>query len=265
MRRSVFFILLFTSCYSCTSGQNKIIDSLTALIKIDKEDTNKVNHLNQLGRIYIYTAGKDTEYCVQAVNLAKKSGFTKGVADGYRNIATAYWACIKDNPRALEYFSMAGELYKATGNLTEEVKVAHLTGYVYYGMDSFATALKYGFKAKKLNEKARSKYFMVAIPTNMGDYYNALGDYPNALQNYLEALRAIKESGDDKRTSMCLLNIGTFYLKINDFKNAMNYFDSALTLGTKIKYKPIQIEALLQIGITYKTEKRYRKNFGIRK
>ncbi|MBC7864012.1 MAG: hypothetical protein IAF38_13635, partial [Bacteroidia bacterium] len=43
------FLLLFVAGTSSVFSQNRKIDSLKSLLKTDKEDSNKVNHLNNLG------------------------------------------------------------------------------------------------------------------------------------------------------------------------------------------------------------------------
>ena len=52
--------ILFLFIYSFVWGQNKKIDSLFTLLKTDKEDTNKINHLNTLAREYYLIDSYDT-------------------------------------------------------------------------------------------------------------------------------------------------------------------------------------------------------------
>ncbi len=67
---AVSFYLIFQFQYAC--AQNRNIDSLLTLTKIDKEDTNKVKHLNNLSREYaninMYIDGLN--YGKQALQLA---------------------------------------------------------------------------------------------------------------------------------------------------------------------------------------------------
>jgi tetratricopeptide (TPR) repeat protein len=264
MKRSALIILVsvFHFSFLCaqTKEQQRKLDSITNLIDHDKEDTAKVNHLNQLGREYTRAhthVGKDTATCHEAIELAQKLGYRQGIAMGYEFIATAYWTRLSNPHVALEYFLKARDLYKDLGYEYNEMQLDHIIGYVYFGMDSFNVALKYGFKALHLNEKVKNKYMEPAIPDNIGDYYTALGDYPNALKYYSDALTAIEKTGDQKRIANYLENIGTLYLKMQDYKNAMGYFDSTLTKANKLKYPPLQKTALIDIGTTCKAEKKY--------
>src|SRR6185312_3509659 len=215
-QRFTYLLIIFTFHFSFLFAQQAQIDSLHNLLKYDKEDTNKVNHLNQLGWKSKSIPGNDTVYCIQAIKLAQKLGYVKGICDGYENLGLVYWTKLKDNYRTLSYFSKAEEMYRSSGNLHGEAFIYHYTGMLYFGMDSFNTALKYAFKALSINEKLKNKQLAAAIPDNVGDDYTALGDYPNALKYYLDAFKVIEESGDNKRISNYLENIGTLYSKIGD-------------------------------------------------
>ena len=46
-------VFLFVLYSFASNGQNKTIDSLKKILQTQKEDTNKVNTLNQLGRQFI--------------------------------------------------------------------------------------------------------------------------------------------------------------------------------------------------------------------
>jgi tetratricopeptide (TPR) repeat protein len=253
----------FPPLFAQTKQEQKKLDSLISLIKQDKEDTTKVNHLNQLGREYTRAniPGKDTAFCRQAIELAEKLGDINGMADGYKHIGGAYWTRLINRPSALINFFKALDLYKKAGNLYQEMGVNHIIGYVYYGMDSFNVALKYGFRALQLNEQVKNAYYQAAIPDNIGDYYSALDDYPNALKYYLDALKAIEASGDVKRIPNYLENIGTLYNKMGDYKNAILCFDSSLAeyerVGDYGVQKGVQSSDLLDLGITYKAKKKY--------
>ena len=87
----VFFLLLFCCCGKFVFAQNKQIDSLILVLKTAK-DTSKVNTLNvlstQLGRNANYSESK--KYADDALLLAEKLNFKKGIADSYNNTGNVY-------------------------------------------------------------------------------------------------------------------------------------------------------------------------------
>ena len=80
-------------------GQQAKIDSLLTHLKTDKNDTTKVNRLNDLCRGYVDIGEQDKglPYGIEALQLAKivpvekKSGWPKGIAQSYNNIGTVYY------------------------------------------------------------------------------------------------------------------------------------------------------------------------------
>ena len=272
MKRFAIITLSFLLYCTLLPAQTKVIlhriDSLLNLVKTGADDTAKVNRLNEIGRDYIRAniQGKDTFYCHQAIDLANKIGYMDGVAMGYNWLAASYWTRMGNTRKALVYADKSLAIYSNTGNLFEEMRTLHGMGYMYYGMDSFTTALKYGFKALHLNEKLKNPHMQAAISDNIGDYYTALGDYPNALKYYLDALKAIEDSHDVKRTANYLENIGTLYTKMGDYTNAIVCFDSSLAqykrTGDIGVQKGVEKSDLLDLGIAYKAEKKYAEALG---
>ena len=91
-----FFIFLnfFQNPVFC---QNKKIDSIITLLKEDKEDTNKVNHLNDLAYELRHSTpdttillGQQAIALAHAIPFANKSAKWAGEENGYGNIAVGY-------------------------------------------------------------------------------------------------------------------------------------------------------------------------------
>src|ERR1035437_525711 len=106
MRKNLIFILFFFGVGHSFSQRS--IDSLSNLLKKDKEDTNKVNHLNNLSRQYINISSYDNalNYSNQSIQLAQKVDFKKGLASACNTCGTAY-NYKGDYPKSLEYYLKA--------------------------------------------------------------------------------------------------------------------------------------------------------------
>ncbi len=91
MRKYLLALCLFSSLSSQLYANNQI-DSLYKLLHTDKEDTNKVNHLNKLCWEYRLTGNYDTAiyYGNASLQLAKQLYFQKGIATAYNNIGIIY-------------------------------------------------------------------------------------------------------------------------------------------------------------------------------
>src|SRR5687768_11888763 len=90
----VYMVIAFTIYSFAAYTQNNIIDSLKKVLKTQKEDTNKVNTLNELLQNqfqFFQDAGTDVKhlmhYATEALYLSEKTNFKKGKGDAYFNIA----------------------------------------------------------------------------------------------------------------------------------------------------------------------------------
>ena len=70
--KKIIYIKLILILFICnTQSQTKTIDSLTSLIKVAKEDSNFVKHLNAL--VFEYIKTKPENYYAKALNNYDKS------------------------------------------------------------------------------------------------------------------------------------------------------------------------------------------------
>src|SRR5581483_117236 len=117
LRKLIFICALLANVFSCrvTHAQQRIIDSLFALIKTDKDDTNKIDHLNKVS--FSLT---DRGHSELADSLARKSlalsqalHYRKGEGEAYNSIGNVYWA-VSNYPQAMacfeKYLSIALEI-----------------------------------------------------------------------------------------------------------------------------------------------------------
>src|SRR3972149_7181283 len=108
-------VFIFTSAHlligTFSFAQRNKIDSLLYLLKKDKEDTNKMNHLNKISRLYEFTGAFDsaTFYCNEALRLADilPNGMgMKGASVAYNNLGVTHFDQ-GNYSKALEYYFMA--------------------------------------------------------------------------------------------------------------------------------------------------------------
>src|ERR1039458_6378768 len=134
---SLVVILNLIQPVVCFSQQSKT-DSLKTLLKRDKEDTSKVNHLNAIGW-ELKSNNPDTAIILsnQALSLAEKSGWKKGMANSNGQLGVY-------------------NFYKGT----------------------YPKALDYYLKALKLDEELNNKSGIGKRLSNIGSVYKDQADYP---------------------------------------------------------------------------------------
>jgi len=281
------------------AGQKSRTDSLLAALKTSSEDTSKVNLLNDIFKEYQDDDPvKALKYAKQALELATKLGFQKGMASSYNNIGLAYFNQGNNNDaldnfsRALELFteinykkgsSIAlaniGNIFYGQGNypktieyyiqslaLAQEIddkqRSASLLGnigIVYYNQGYYAKSLDFYIKSLTIREEIGDKQGIAYVLGNIGVIYDEQKNYTKSLEYYEKSLKIKQEIGDKKGIANTLSNIGNVYNMQKNYAKSLEYFQKALTLSTELDYKQVIASTLNNIGDVYKEQGNYSK------
>ncbi|HEX7414206.1 MAG TPA: tetratricopeptide repeat protein [Bacteroidia bacterium] len=238
-------------------GQNKKIDSLQALLKTDKQDTNKVKHLSDLGWI-LKQSNPDTAIILgnQALSIAEKTEWKKGIAKSLSNLGTYYR--LKGNYlKALDYFLKALKIDEELKDKSGMAKRLGNIGIVYYNQADYPKALDYYFKALKIAKELKDKKEIAIWFGNIGIVYYDQKDYPKALDYFFKALKINEELGRKNGIANTLGNIGNVYKNQKDYPKALTYYFKALKMAEELGDKNNVAIWLGNIGSLYTTQKKY--------
>jgi serine phosphatase RsbU (regulator of sigma subunit) len=245
-------------------AQNPKIDSLLILLKTDKLDTNKVNHLNKLSREYINHSEYDEglKYANEALALSKniffqnKKGWAKGESFAYNNVGTIYFY-LGDYSNALK-----NQLAGLTVNEKAEDKKGIATSYnnigaIYWKQGDYPNALKNYLASLEVAQKIQDNANIARAYNNIGLIYQIQKKYPEALKNYFDALAIKKEINDKKGIAMSYNNIGNVYSEQQNYPEALKNHEIALKLREELGDKQDIVMSHINIGLNYYNEKNY--------
>lgn len=251
--RLAFSALSFLSVFFLSVGaQESKIDSLRVLLKTDKEDTNKVNHLNALGWHFSDIDNPDTAIIFgnQALLIAKKLQSKKHIASSFFQIAWAdylkgnYVVSLDNNLKALELYEKIKDrsgMSRCQGNIA----------LVHSRQGEYQKALQYYSMALKIKEELGDKNGISIQLGNIGLIYENKGDYPKALEYHLEALKIDEEINNKTRIGIRLFNIGNIYMRQANHSKSLYNFTEALKLFEANGYKIGIAACLSNIGSVY--------------
>lgn len=252
----IFFIITNSfSQQNKTSGErSRTIDSLLSLIKKDKADTNKVIHLYLLTHECELTGDfeKGLNYGNEAIELADKLNFKKGIANSYNNIGIIYMHQ-GNYPKTLEYWLKALKIDEELKDKSWIAKRLGNIGIVYMNQGDYPKALDYYFRALNMAKEIGDKKIIESCIGNIGVVYGDQGDYPKALDYYFKALKMHEEQNDKIGIARNLSNIGTVYVEQKDYQNALNYFFKGLNMVEELGDKNGIAIKLGNIGSLYTT------------
>ena len=263
MKKNLRLISLLFLCgvlFNSALAQNQqAIDSLLNVLKTAKEDTNKVNLLHNLGWELMYS-NTDTAIILgnQALSLAEKSKWKKGIAKSIGNLGTYYF--FKGNySKASDYLFKALKMDEELGNKKGIVKDLSYIGHVYFNQGDYSNALDNFSKSLKVAEELGDKNGIALELGNIGMVYVTQGDYIKSLDYHLKAMKINEELGDKNGVARNLSNIGNVYIEKGDYPQALDYYFKALKMAEELGNKELQVNNLGNIGSAYAQQQDFPK------
>ena len=268
--------LLSAGAYAQKSRPDRI-DSLLKRLSAAREDTNRVNLMIKVGIAYVETKKPYAAvyYMQNALSLARKLNFQKGILDAYYHLAWYYYYRKQDYPRAQTYFTMAcGEAFKIKDydfaywsasyvatvmvlqhkvpdqipylvSIADRLKKDNQTkllaySYVLIGSYSqyffnYAAAIDYYDRAFKLEELARRDYLVSGQLAAIASFYTSLGNTRKARALLQRAVAMDEKAGSDRDLSAAYTGLAHCAETQNDNAGAAAYYGKALEAAKKTK------------------------------
>jgi adenylate cyclase len=228
-------ILMAFICYLASANAQKpegqaLLDSMLAELPMAKEDTNKVNLLNDLSWDYAQiNPDEGIKYGLQGLALAEQLGWKKGIAKADNNLGNNYQSK-SDYPKALEYYFKSLKMNEALGDKGSIARITRSIGNVYSRQSDYAKALEYYFKVLKMKETLGDKDNIARTIGNIGLVYAGQGDYPKALKYHSKALKMYEELGNKSGIARTTSNIGNVYSEQSNYPQALKYYFKSLKI-----------------------------------
>ncbi|MES2396411.1 MAG: tetratricopeptide repeat protein [Bacteroidota bacterium] len=270
---TLFFSILFFNDFGGVSlAQNRNVDSLLTLLKTDKPDTNKVNHLNILSKEYINSGSYDSALLIaktalqissviadEAITADLKQSIQKGIAVTYSNIGLIHWRQ-SELPQALDHYLKALKIYEELGYKNKIAGIQGNIGGIYLSQGNHTKALGYYFKVLKAFEELGDKNKMATAYGGIGNIYVEQKQPIKALDYYFKALKIYEEVGDENGMATWFLNIGVVYYHLKDYPKALDYYFKALKIDEKLDDKNGIAYIFANIGLVYHDQAVFNQN-----
>jgi len=256
-----FFLFTFFSLFNLSFSKDRVkIDSLLTQVHLAKQDTEKVNLLNNLAQRFAessdgggpgsYYIDSIMYYATKANELATKSNFKRGEAISLFKLATAcyYKELFKE---AIDYILPAIRKFKDLNDQDNVALGLNNLGYLYGQLGNQEKALDSYFKALPVFEKLQENFETAHCLNNIGLIYIDQKNYEKAKDFFDEALKYSELSGDKRTKAMSLNNLGIVYKKQEDYEKALDNYLKSLELYETMGNKKEQAVAIGNIGKLY--------------
>ncbi len=226
--------LLIIGFLPLASAQTHVLDSLKKVLQTEREDSNKVNTLNDLSA-YLWKISKNDSsllYANLAKTLAEKIGFENGNAYAFKNIGT-YYNLKGKYPEAIKNYQEGLSIFEKIGNKTGAAKCLGNIGLMYYYQNNYTPALEYCNKALVLAQDVKDRHAEATNLGNIGLIYMEQDNGPRALEYFNKASLICLEINDWSGEARNSGNSGIIYEKMGNYSKALEYYLKALNIDIR--------------------------------
>lgn len=246
----LYLVLLFflfsgarTSLYAQT--ENPLADSIRLLLISAKEDTNKVNLLNDLGWELKFDNPKQARATLrEAAQLATQLSYPRGEAQSYNNLGVV--------ETIHEQFESAKENYEKALILREQLNDKKGVASLYNNIGNLETelgnheaAIEQLRKSLRIREELKDSLRIARTSNNIALAFEARGFYPEALDYALTYLTYSEWLGDQYEIGTAHNLVGNIKTELERFTEASEHYDKSLAIRQQLG-DPLELAMVYQ-------------------
>ncbi len=267
--RTVLLALLI--CSFSATAQRTTIDSLKNILA-STGDTSRVNALNALGlEIYSSSSTEAQRYAVEAIALAEKINYQKGLAVAYRVLGITQHVQ-SHYVQAIESFNKSIAVAATLPDPSLKASILNNLGMAYYQQSDNKKALEFLLKSLTLAEESGDRKRVAHLYNNIGMVYDEETQFDIAKTYYALSRAYAMEKKDSALLSKSLNNIAITLKKEHKYDSAILLHMQAMAVEKRMNNKWGLSSSYLNLAINYKYLKQFDKaleylnlNYAIKK
>ncbi|HYF68163.1 MAG TPA: tetratricopeptide repeat protein [Ohtaekwangia sp.] len=239
----ISLVLLLAGGTASVHAQQKI-DSLEKVLKQELPDTTHVKALLQLSYAYEYVdVAKSRSLTEKAIEMINAKGLTEFKGRAYSSMGSIfrvrgdYRAALNADNTALE----------ATVMLKDSTMLSlcfNNVGYDYYDLGEYDEAYHYFTRSYKIAQLRRDSMWMAISMHNVGRVFKSIGQYDRAM-DYITFARKVN---DDRGEPFSLSEIGDVLLRKGEYDSAMIYLLDGLAKSKEYNLHGLQPRNMINIA-----------------
>jgi two-component system sensor histidine kinase UhpB len=247
-----FFIIIVVLYSLAAYSQNKTIDSLKKILQTQKEDTNKVNILNELcDQLILANDFKPvSQWATETLLLSERLNFKSGVAKAYVSIASVF-SVQGDYTEALKNFFYALQVSQEINDDQGVTKTYLRIARAYSFQDNPPSAFKYYFLYLKAAEALKDTAAIITAHSEIGREYVYQEDFPNAVKQFDMVLQHAKKITSKFNISSVYTDMVGAYRQMGDYQKAFKSASTSLKIHTEMNDLRYIAFDYLNIGFIY--------------
>ncbi|OFX46949.1 MAG: hypothetical protein A2046_12755 [Bacteroidetes bacterium GWA2_30_7] len=252
--KEILIVLLLFVTYSNASFAKKGFSTDSLFVKLEKQsdDTQKVNVFLRLSeRNLSNNPEKSFAYANQALDLAKKLNYKKGIAASYNDLGIHFFYK-GDFNEALDYYFNSMKIREDLNDKPALATIYNNIGASYNSLSNYTNALEYYLKALKIEEETNNKSGMARCYNNIGIIYYVNENYVKTLDYFIKSAKIKEELADSSGLASSYNNIGELFRQQKNFSRSLEFFNKSLKIAEDLKDLRSIAQATLNMGLTYR-------------
>ena len=252
---ALFFVLLASGTIG--RAQNHRTDSLLAELQQTTVDTQRVELLCELSRLYATTdVSQGMEYIQQALQLASKIEYNRGRLKAVTVLGNLYWVQ-SEYQKTIDLCQATLEEISVSEYPELAFRVLNLITIAYARLGDLTQALVYFEQELDIAQQQGRPQLLAVAYSNVGGIYSMQGDYPKALENFTRAADMSEQAGDQNGLCIANVNIGTTLSEQGSYQEALTYLQRALVLAEELDNRRVMSSIHNSIGKVYFEQQDY--------
>ncbi|HEX5027035.1 MAG TPA: ATP-binding protein [Agriterribacter sp.] len=253
-------IILLSTLFAITTGvfaQSGGIEKLRQEIKTHtREDTFRVNRLNELANSGALTLDENSKLANEALAISQKTGYAIG--EGYAKLNLALTEISNGNKtEANALISQADSIAEKTGDreLLINVLMKKASNAQFSNNNE---AIAFGLKAEKLSQETGNKNLISRCQFLIASIYqNSLSDYSKAMEYAMKSMSSAEEAECMPCLASSWNTIGALYNIIGDQEKSLLYYQKAFDANKELGNTRLKVNLLMNIGERYRLMGKY--------
>jgi two-component system, NarL family, sensor kinase len=251
MPRIFILILILIGISLGTAAQDDEISDLLLTLKNSKEDTARINVLNDIQAAYLDNDNDSALfYNKQAEALINKLHAETMRHRCYHAFVKIYHAKF-DNAMAVDYCLKAITVAEQFKNDFQKANSYRALFSLYWNLRKKDSAIKYSAYAMDLSERIKDTNNIATMYGNMCRMYNDMELYDKGIAFGKKGVALGEQYKDYKGMLISLNNLGNCYISMDRNAEAIVVFERLLEEGQKHKRMRSVANALINLGVTY--------------
>ncbi len=221
-------LILFLFIGSSLLAQDRIVDSLHAILRNEKQDTTKIILLYKISDAYqVSRPDSALMFAQRAYFMAKTKKFIKGESWALNQMAYAYTS-LGNFPKALEYYIQQLKIEEKRGYPDNIARVFLNIALLYNTEKDFDKAIIYAKRADSIINVNKFEKLSLYSLIDIGDIYEKKNELDSALYYTKRCYVKCLKDNNQFLIGMTLNNLGNIYAKAGNLNEALVNYKTAL-------------------------------------